>query len=148
MGYTHYWYKDKTLHKRAFDRFSKDCRKIIDQIVSEDNGIELEDIETTGDLVFFNGDHETFVFERKTDHPDWAPPERKKEKKVFDFCKTEQKPYDVVVVACLVLAKHYFGDQVIFKSDGKPQEMEDGIKLVRQVLGTSYAKDFKLDKNI
>jgi hypothetical protein len=56
--------------------------------------------------------------------------------KIFGFCKTAQKPYDVCVVACLILAKIHFGNDVKITSDGEVSDWEEGAKLVKKV--TSY----------
>jgi hypothetical protein len=52
-----------------------------------------------------------------------------------DFCKTAQYPYDTVVVACLIILKHYLGDSMEVKSDGDASEWADGLTLAQQVLG-------------
>ena len=74
-------------------------------------------------MVHFNGKggdgHETFLFKRDNISKPWKDT---KSGKVFNFCKTARKSYDVAVTACLVLAKHHFGDDVNVSSDG---EFED-----------------------
>ena len=52
----------------------------------------------------------------------------------FNFCKTNRKPYDTVVVACLITLKHYLGECVTINSDGNSSEWESGLLLARTVL--------------
>lgn len=60
----------------------------------------------------FNGvgpdSHEEFWFGQGCTDPDSG----------FWFCKTAEKPYDVVVAACLLAAKHHLGRRVEISSDG------------------------------
>jgi hypothetical protein len=80
---------------------------------------------TTGKSVVFNGvekdgnDHETFSF------PDDGG---------RNFCKTAQKPYDLVVVACLAAAKDRLGPLLEVSSDGDPDEWEEGVAFASKVL--------------
>jgi hypothetical protein len=56
----------------------------------------------------------------------------------FNFCKTEGKPYDAVVTACLLVAHDHFPTSVLsIDSDGSYSEgdWEEGIKLYSSVLG-------------
>lgn len=53
----------------------------------------------------------------------------------FTFCKTAYKPYDIVVTACLAVAKEVFGDDIDIGSDGNADDWENGVKLAGQVLG-------------
>jgi hypothetical protein len=75
----------------------------------------------------FNGTkelaHETFCLR---DH--WSKNE------AFNFCKTASKPYDVVVVACLITLHHYLGDELLeVSSDGDASDWQDGLKLAKEV---------------
>lgn len=36
----------------------------------------------------------------------------------FAFCKTERKPYDVIICAALMAIKHHTGDNVVIYFDG------------------------------
>lgn len=72
----------------------------------------------TGDL-----GHETFVIR-----------EHYKENVGFNFCKTNQKPYDDVVVACLCILHHYLGENVQVESDGSSIDWIAGLELARKML--------------
>jgi hypothetical protein len=54
-------------------------------------------------------------------------------------CKTNQAPYDVTVMACLIVAMEHFNkDECLFGSDGKMTEAgewKEGIALYRKVFG-------------
>ena len=43
----------------------------------------------------------------------------------FNFCKTNQMPYDPVVCATLIAIKHHLGDQVRVSSDGDFDDAEE-----------------------
>ncbi len=61
----------------------------------------------------------------------------------FDCCKTAFRSYDIAVTAFLIIAKHYFGNDVIVRSDGKIPQWQDAMVLCQLDLG--YGLDFKLD---
>ena len=66
-----------------------------------------------GEVVRFNGrdedGHETFMIERTGTS--------------WEFCKTARKPYDVYVVACLILLHHY-NPEFVWSSDGEGEGAE------------------------
>jgi len=67
--------------------------------------------------------HETFLFPGKGG---------------FNFCKTQYKPYDAVVTACLIAARDYFPPSTLtIASDGKWDEGDwaDGARLYAKALG-------------
>lgn len=92
-----------------------------DPIVADDDMIRFNGVQENG--------HETFLLRR-------APHDH------FDFCKTNRKPYDTTVVACLLVAKRHFGNWVRLHSDGdwdeNPKEYRGGwvagVKLCKKVL--------------
>jgi hypothetical protein len=87
--------------------------------------------------VLFNGryensqDHETFHFPGEDG---------------FSFCKTAAKPYDVVVTACLAVAKDIFGDEIDVSSDGDSEDWVKGVELAERVLGRPIANPIKESK--
>ncbi len=52
----------------------------------------------------------------------------------FNFCKTAQKPYDVVVVACLCILKYRLKSLVSVDSDGDQQDWQAGAGFAAHVL--------------
>lgn len=54
----------------------------------------------------------------------------------FNFCKTQWKPYDAVVVACLLVARDHFPPDVLeISSDGQWHDWSGGAALYTSVLG-------------
>ena len=63
--------------------------------------------------------------------------------KYFGSCKTNFRPYDLVVQVFLIIAKHHLGDRIIVTSDGKMQHWIDAAKICQNAFG--YGMDgFKL----
>lgn len=121
MGYTHYMKpmkRELSLEERSF------IIKIIEQsgveIVSG-NGEEGTEPVVEKDSINLNGvgddSHESFNINTT----------------LGDFCKTNRKPYDVVVVAIL----YYLESKgvITWSSDGGREDHEGGIELFAKVLG-------------
>ncbi len=111
MGYTHYWYKQGDYSEDSMRALVEDVKLICkrSEIPLAGMGGEVETQPEFTELGFgFNGveddSHETFSI--NIDDRD------------FEFCKTEHKPYDAVVTACLLLAKFHLGESIQVKSDG------------------------------
>lgn len=112
MGFTRYWEFQK-LDIEKFKQFSSICELLIEEI-----GVPIDDVMVTESVVRFNGcdvdAHETFYFA------------------VFrtglNFCKTNLKPYDKLVCACLYAAKMIFGDSIKVLDFS---ESEDGDTIVK-----------------
>lgn len=134
MGYTHYFTCNPAPKGQAqaiekkYQRAIKDCQSIVKAYYAEFGGLSGYTAHTTigaygGVMVNGKGDegHEDFCL---TEHYN---------QNESGFCKTAQKPYDIVVVACLAVLKHRLGDCVSVSSDGDAKEWEDGIKLARKV---------------
>jgi hypothetical protein len=147
MGYTHYWTfkkpaKGDTLKlERAYQRAIKACQKIIYTYNQE---LKQIDAKHEGRLSGFcahtkpgtyggvklNGTdenaHEDFLlrehYKQNLDESTWG------------FCKTAHKPYDVVVVACLVTLKRYLKGYVEVSSDGDAADWAQGTMLARAIL--------------
>jgi hypothetical protein len=125
MGYTHYWRVNGKISQDVFEIFAKEC-----EVLANVSGIAIVEglgdsgtlPEFTENLVSFNGEgsdsHETFYFNINSVG--------------FNFCKTQEKPYDEVVTACLILANYYF-NFVEVSSDGDKQDWAMGIALFKKV---------------
>ncbi len=129
-GYTHYW----TWHQKPSDTELKACvdeiRRIVgvrtnilvgpdgsSSVILDTAHVDLNDI---GDDA-----HEPFVFPGELG---------------FNFCKTEGKPYDAVVTACLLIARDHFPQSTLsISSDGSwtDGDWQEGTKLYASVLGRS-----------
>jgi len=51
-----------------------------------------------------------------------------------EFTKTARKPYDLIVVACLAVAKDIFGEEIDVSSDGDHEDWEAGTAFASKVL--------------
>ena len=141
MGYTHYWYpkeanywhpKETNHDAETFATLAALAKKVI--TLAQARGIKLAGPNGTGkpairdEFVGLNGvgdeSHESFVIQRDGNSD-------------FEFCKTACKPYDVVVVAILVLYKHFF-PAIRFTSDGDLGDLKDGIDLASEAMGVSF----------
>jgi hypothetical protein len=124
MGYTHYWNIAKvSKHSSRFAKAVSDMAKVIRKSpvpLAGPHGEGKPELKKTS--VAFNGvgpnAHETFDF-----------PEQD------GFCKTAQKPYDIVVTACLAIAKDVFGNEIEVSSDGDRRDWDAGVRLASKVLG-------------
>ena len=124
MGYTHYIRRLPELDPAKWSAWTSDVQKILAtpsarkiDLLREFDEPDSEP-EVTDDAVRFNGAGrlglETFVVERV-----FAPRFRQEtDGRLFQCCKTDQKPYDAVVCACLIALKSRFGDDVVVSSDG------------------------------
>lgn len=125
MGYTHYWRHGK-IDNQTFVNISNAASKVCD-IAKKKMGIRTAyECDMSSKPPLFNsecirlngindGGHETFMLNINDDG--------------FNFCKTAQKPYDVVVTAILCLAEYYSCDTFGVTSDGEPEEWQQGLNL-------------------
>ena len=146
MGYTHYWYRDESrmFTEDVIDFYAEFTRYAVQIIqTAEQQGIELADPSgehsgawrVDGDSVRLNGygedSHESFVWEKVCPQPqEWV-----KDKGYFDFCKTNRKPYDIVVTALLLAVREAYGDAVRISSDGGFFDWKDGVRLFEEATG-------------
>ena len=119
MGYTRYYRVEGKIDPIKFKDYSKDCKMVCEEITKQTghglagwNGEGEPRFEDEG--ILFNGvgdlSHETFGLGPETSG--------------FNFTKTQRKPYDKHVLACLILAKEYFGDNIKVSSDGDNTDKE------------------------
>lgn len=131
-GYTHYFTWTKKPGAAQLNACVKDMARIVDAAQEQLAGPEGDGtplIEPAN--IEFNGRgsdaHEPFVF------PGQAG---------FNFCKTDGKPYDATVTACLLAARDHFSpDELKIASDGQwdDGDWNEGAKLYRQVFGSAPA---------
>ncbi len=131
MGYTHYWEKRGDVNEESYAAALKDIAKIViseKAILANGSGDKGSKPKVSGGITF-NGigdeSHETFAL----------PPKAKM--LASDFCKTNQKPYDVVVVAALSRLAEVEGIKI--GSDGDAEEWKAGVALASKVLGRKVA---------
>jgi hypothetical protein len=134
MGYTRYYDITGSIDPEKFEKYSEDC-KIICQEITKETGHGLGGWDGEGDANFspdeirFNGvgddSCETFSIGKGSSG--------------FNFTKTRRNPYDRHVLACLILAKEYFGDAIKVSSDGD----NDDVEVERMIL--QFSRDGKIN---
>ena len=120
-GYTQY-YSFMTVHKPSYKNALADIKKMVmaSKILADGAGEEGTKPETKKGITF-NGigddSYETFSLP--------ATPK----KGYSDFCKTNRKPYDKYVSACMLILKAHLGDSIQASSDG---DFENGKTLFKK----------------
>jgi len=134
MGYTHYWDTAPGEYDvAAFSMFVDHVSKVLSvtnvPIAGPDGSGKPQ---LSEDAVSFNGASdescETLRIARVVVAEDDPS-------QVFNFCKTDWQPYDVMVTATLLLYRHQFPDSVALSSDGEPEEWQQGCDLVKAACG-------------
>jgi hypothetical protein len=140
MGYTHYWsFKapkrgEAAKVEKNYQRAIKQCNKIIKAYSAEYGGLSGYSAHAKG----YGGLHVNGSRENACE--DFILREHFSQNLEIgfrpgcDFCKTAQNPYDVVVVACLIVLKHYLPDNIQVNSDGNKSDWIDGLNLATKVL--------------
>ena len=139
MGYTHHWEinskeENKEIDEKNYQKAIKDCNKVIKAYYKEHKGTDnsLSGYSAHCPIgqyggIGFNGkgdnSYETFYFRHTLIGNNQ-----------FNFCKTNQKPYNIVVVACLSIMKFYLKDCIEVTSDGDFKNWIDGVNLANKVL--------------
>ena len=136
MGYTHYWTFNKGKRgtaaetEAAYQQAMLECAKVVRYYYEREGGISGYTAHTkpgTYGGLNFNGKgdsgHETFTMREHYTQNDRA-----------GFCKTAQKPYDILVVACLAILAYRLEEAVSVYSDGDVSDWHDGINLAQTVL--------------
>jgi hypothetical protein len=130
MGYSHYW-SHGPLPTRKWSDFEYDVGLIIGKAATR-GLIMAEEYDRPGsppiidsDLIHFNGKsgegYETFRLLRESEN--------------FNAIKTAERPYDKVVTAVLIAAKHHFGKTFDVRSDGTWADWSAGAKLYYDATG-------------
>ena len=161
MGYSHYYSTEKC-DQKTWNKFITDCKVLYKNMPKEHNGdilllngcFKYKAAQFNKDRIWFNGGscvarrlgrldgdkiwvdvdkndlgHETFSIIRKN-------------RETFNSCKTARKPYDLMVMAVLILYKYYF-PKVKISSDGDEEDWKPAVTLV-----ANYFPDIALDFNI
>jgi len=155
MGYTHYYQVNKKAIQGNTEKLEakyqlalKKCQAIAKAYNSELKAIDVKHPNRLSGYtvhskpgqyggLFINGTGEHA-------HEDFCLREHLKEN-ASEFCKTAHKPYDQVVVACLIVLKHYLGPAFEVNSDGDACDWKDGLSLAKQV---TKLKTLKVPKSI
>jgi hypothetical protein len=135
MGYTHYWKGPKRVSSRQFATIAWHCRLVVEHLgvpMQFESDEALPPVFTPKEIRF-NGvgeaGHETFLIQRTN---------------LSDFCKTNRKPYDAAVCACLIVLRAHLGEKFIITSDG--DDDEEGWPIARKACQEvlKHGSDFSL----
>jgi hypothetical protein len=128
MGYCHYWAFDPDAAgvDEGFARTAADAARIIPAAgipLASDPEKPSEPPEVTAEVIWLNGigedGHEAFVLTRDPARDGAGFGARREEQgHWWAFCKTNWKPYDLVVCAILIRAHQHLPDAFVFNSDG------------------------------
>ena len=135
MGYTHYWHREtlwipENLWAKALER----VRPLIERAEKAEL---IHDVQVDGDMIFFNGQCETFVVEREFRGSVYNGI-------TFSFCKTRRRDYDPVVVACLLHLTEVLGPETGFgwSTDGRyPEDHASGLEFAGMTIDTAPAPE-------
>jgi hypothetical protein len=140
MGYTHYWRRKPVLEQEKFAQWAEDVRQLAGMCDKREIAICGGDGTGLGqfgaEIVCFNGDesknedYETFSIER-TYHP-YASYDTPENGLYHDFCKTGERPYDLLVTAALLRFRYYFPESLV-SSDGSRDDWMPAWKLYQVV---------------
>ena len=146
MGYTHYWYLKPDGNEANYQKAKSQIARIVRSTKHDVNlGDAFGNRGTKPVLdkdIRFNGiedeSHETFCLSEYLRDMANAQKnsfiQRDDNGFVFNFCKTARKPYDTIVTACLIVLKHYLGNDARISSDGMPDEWVPGLELAKSIL--------------
>lgn len=68
--------------------------------------------------------YESFILERDPKPSQWEKPDEIAKNGIFNFTKTEYRPYDAVVVSILHIARTVAPDAITVSSDGGPEAIK------------------------
>ena len=169
MGYTHHYYVERVYDADAFEKAANDFAALLPAL--KRNGVDLASAGGVGKpaigprLIEFNGAKsaacEPFRLMQEADGQyrrpvgrlsrfrDPGTGERETNPpavvgKYHFYTKTEHRPYDLAVMACLIVAKHYLGKGIVVCSDGVEDKWEPARRLCGNHVG--YGGDFRLDE--
>lgn len=131
MGYTQYFTITDKATPEMYKAFSDEAHEILRSAeiykgiqLADGMGEELSAWQADDERVMFNGfgddAHETFLVTPNS--------------LGFNFCKTARKPYDAVVVACLISLGRIYGDAVEIGSDGDHADWSEGAALYQMAV--------------
>jgi|TARA_R100000482_G_scaffold122771_2_gene71191 hypothetical protein len=128
MGYTHYWEQPEgVIDEERWSNLCNDIKKITDDVDWE---LLQIDVNMGPEHIVIEGPHEWVSLRRDVRVASY----RKPKTTAFNFCKTARKPYDYIVVACLLALKYNIPETAL-SSDGYPSEWEDGLNHFEERMG-------------
>ena len=152
IGYTNYARTPAKLDAEKFKTLSKELQTVSGLLLKPESSHQMKEViilaggdgtgrpKFTEDLILFNGDattgmdHETFAIEREQKNA------RIGEKcLVFSFCKTNRKPFDLMVKISLLRLKHHFPECEI-SCDGGKEDWTESKALYKKAFGGKTIK--------
>lgn len=159
MGYTHYWNHTKPFTEPEWQTV-KDAFKAIVEVadlrridLSIDNSTPMSAHQRInaawvmkgdrGEDIYINGAesgaHETFVIHKEAvEKESWQD----EDSAGFDFCKTNQKPYDAIITAMLIWLESTYPNHFSVSSDGEKDDWMDGMDVLIHAFGDNSEFDF------
>ena len=142
MGYTHHYTQKKRFSPKKWHAFTEFVEKLshYKPTICGPDGTGHPVI--TENNVMFNGDdgvdeaYETFHVSRVPQVPEFAKDIHVDGIKDFTgmrFCKTNRKPYDASVVACLIFIVNMDKNIMKIRSDGRVSDWHEGYHLCKAV---------------
>ena len=132
IGYTNFWVLLPGFSREAFAQAAQDMTQIINHsetLVAGPDGIWDTFPEITPTRVAFNGvDWTSADAAHHIEHldPAWDESgegfELDADKPGWEYCKTYRRPYDSIVAACLLAAKHHLPEHFYISSEGSWDE--------------------------
>lgn len=125
MGYSHYWTHRRRFTNAEWTEITSDMLKIICA-----SGVPVEEDPFSAGTMLLNGvgadGYETFrvIQNRPLEYNERG----------WDFCKTAQKPYDVIVTAILCYLESHWPKHFSVGSDGDVDDWAPGLALARKAL--------------
>lgn len=145
MGYTHYYRLNPKGNAERYEKAKEDIRKIIEKSpikLGDGTGDEPISIDNYCNSIWFNGygedSHETFALPDKLSELTNTHSYSKGDSMVFNFTKTNRKPYDIIVTACLTVLKYHLRSDAEISGDGGEDGFEEGMALAEQILGRTF----------
>lgn len=141
MGYTHYWTfrspakGEASSIEAAYIKALAECTKVVKAY--QKNALDYERL--SGYTAHAkNGQYGGLHVNGKQSEAceDFTMREHYKQnlERSSEFCKTNRRAYDMVVVACLIILKHRLGDLIDIGSDGDVDDWTMGLELAKRVL--------------
>lgn len=129
MGYTHYLNRPNQLDASTFALFSHSVEQLcysLPRDIKICDGLGTGLPKFTAELVWFNGDEEEDLDHESVAIYQIHDSNRGLREQVRDFCKTNRKPYDLLVCATFISLSCFF-PEVILESDGDQSEWQPAI---------------------
>lgn len=134
------WLRIPELNSEKFKMFSEDCDMLshyafqsMDINIAGGSGEDYSNF--SSDIVIFNGlaskneSGETFCI------PLSRNIEPNKYGLVYEFSKTDNMPYGLICMGCLIVAKYHFGNDFYVRCEGEANEWKEAVLLASAILG-------------